>query len=350
LPELTGPAHAVWLARLERDHDNARAALQWARARGEIDLGLRLAGALWRFWEMHGHLSEGRGWLEHFLVAAGCTARSAARSLEAPRAGVASALFGAGVLAFRQGDYARAIAHARRSLSLNRQRADRRGMADALHLLGIVAIDRGRFARALALQEAALALRRQCGDMRGIGVSLTMLGLIARARGDQARAAAFFAQSVALLRQLQDGWGLSLALTNDGDLALDRGEYRRAATLYAEALSHYHTVGNRVVVAYCLEGIAALAQILDQPTLGALLFGAAEALRAAINTPLPPSSRASYDRALAALRGALDPGAYASSWHEGAALSLDAAIDAALALAQDACASPRGRTAAGAAG
>jgi predicted ATPase len=100
-PRLAGAEQAVWLERLEQDHANLRAALEWSQGTdGDTEIGLRLAGALWRFWWVRGHLTEGRQWLEAAL----------ARGADAPAALRAKALHGAGNLALPQGDYARAMA------------------------------------------------------------------------------------------------------------------------------------------------------------------------------------------------------------------------------------------------
>ena len=119
----------MWLARLEREHDNLREALRWSlRAGADAAQALRLAGTLARFWIVHGHLSEGRQWLDEALAASGGTGAERARALE-----------GAGLLAEGQGAYEDATRLLDASLALWREVGDQAGAARALASLGIVA-------------------------------------------------------------------------------------------------------------------------------------------------------------------------------------------------------------------
>jgi non-specific serine/threonine protein kinase len=102
---LPGPSELGWLDRLEEEHDNLRVALAWALAQRDGVSALRLAGTLARFWEVRGHLSEGRAWLGRALE----TEAPAPAEVRAP------ALFGAATLAYLQGDFE--TARARRSES-----------------------------------------------------------------------------------------------------------------------------------------------------------------------------------------------------------------------------------------
>ena len=109
--QLIGPLEAEWLERLEGELDNLRAALSRARARGEADSSLRLAGTLMSFWFWEGHYGEGRRWLEGALSQEGPTSALAR----------AKALGAASLLAWRQSDYARAQGAAEEGLSLSKE-------------------------------------------------------------------------------------------------------------------------------------------------------------------------------------------------------------------------------------
>lgn len=125
-PELVGPRQGAWLDRLEREHDNLRAALSWALERDEQTLGLRLVAALGHFWRVRGHLNEGQGWFERLL----------SRWPDAPAHARAEALSAAGNLAHARDDYGRAAYH-EASRSLRRALEDARGAAQSLHTVGV---------------------------------------------------------------------------------------------------------------------------------------------------------------------------------------------------------------------
>jgi predicted ATPase len=157
-PELSGPQQLSWFERLEREHDNLRAALSWFleqdSERRRSELALRFSGALSRFWEIRGYVSEGRRWLERVLDESRGV-RSAVR---------AKALVGAGALATLQDDFGQAEALCGEGLALYRELGDRRGSATALSCLGYATMMRSNYAAAHALLEEALALFREAGD------------------------------------------------------------------------------------------------------------------------------------------------------------------------------------------
>jgi tetratricopeptide (TPR) repeat protein len=248
-PALRGPEQARWLARLDAEHDNLRAALGWAQGRREGGLGLRLVAALWRFWYMRGYLSEGRSRLEAALV-------DAAPASPALRA---TALHGAGVLALQQGANGRAATFLEESLALYRTLGDRPGIANSLTSLGVVAYYQGDYGRAAALHEEALALKRELGDRWGIAISLASLGNVAQDRGDYGRAAALHEEALSLNRELGDRRGCAAALNNLGNMASERGEYERATYLYQESLALGRSLGDNWCIAVSLTNLGVMA-------------------------------------------------------------------------------------------
>ena len=330
-PELAGRQQGRWLERLEREHDNLRAALDWALQGGHAELGLRLAGALGRFWEVRGFLSEGQRWLDRVLALG-------ASDQQPPSAGARSAaLNAAGTLAYVRNDYERAATLLQDSLTLRRELGDRSGIATSLHSLSRVRFYQGDHQRAVALCEESLALRRELGDRHGIAMSLNILGVIARNRGDQTAARTLLEESLGLFRELGDQWGIGLLLNNLARVARDLGDWTWMADLCAESLTLFREVGDRHGIAWVLSNLAIVARFRGRWERAARMFGAAEALRESVGSSslsLSPAERGAYETAVTAVRAELDPDVYTAAWADGRALPLDQAIAYALAPAE----------------
>jgi len=365
-PHLKGADQSVWLLRLEREHINLRTALAWACEAHETELGLRLAGALWWFWQLHGHLREGRQWLERLLeqdrltIKVGETSGDAAGQVDR-RALHARALEAVGNLASRQSDYPHALVRLEEGLALYRAQENRKGISDVLNVLGMMAEEQGEFDRAVALLEESLALRRALGAARGIGAVLNNLANVAYHRGeyaravplyeeavgvfrrledrwaaamtlnnlaeslhrvgDEQRAIALFGESLALFRQLGDKRGMGMALSNLGTMAGERAEFPRALVLFEEEL--YRGVGYHLGMIETIEELAYVCHKRGQCARAARLYGMAQAQRAAAGTPMPPNQRETNDQRGADLRAALGAETFAALATVGQSLTVD---------------------------
>jgi predicted ATPase/class 3 adenylate cyclase/Tfp pilus assembly protein PilF len=236
-PHLTGRDAATWLDRFETEHDNVRAALAWLRDQGHAAQAVRLAGALWRFWWLRGHIGEGRDELEAALALdeSGDGAQTSAR---------AAALDGAGVLAETQGDTDRAQALHEQALAISRELDDRFGIARALGNLGVVAFDRRDDDRAVTMLQESLTLARESGSDFLVATALNDLGRVAYEQGDLERAESLYRESLALRRRIGSESDIARALNNLGGVALQMGDFERAATLFGESLELYRTVSD----------------------------------------------------------------------------------------------------------
>lgn len=359
---LQGPDQALWLKRLETEHDNLRAALEWSS--NDAEIGLRLAGALWFFWYLRGYVSEGRDWLRQFLQ----------RAEQAPSPLRAKALYGTSMLARAQDDYAQATALLEESLKLYRALKDNRGVASVLGNLGVIAFARGDYARATKLHEESLEHFRELGDRVGIASALSELGNIALYQNDIARAERLLEESLALSRAAQDDQGVALALrrlgavlfqkgeharakallqeslelyrglgavpglasvlNSLGMVALSEGDVRRAEALLCESLIKYRDVGDKWHIALCLDRLARVAAAQGDWRRAAQLLGAEEALRETIGAPLPPSEHDGREETLQRAHERLGEELFAAAWADGYAMKLDQAIALALRLSQ----------------
>ena len=268
-PQLRGPEQGSWLRRLETEHDNLRASLSWYERWGDggedglrLENGLRLAGALSRFWNVHDHFTEGRRWLGRALARTtpevvgldGATGRE-------PSAARAEALNGAGVLAQMQGDYAEARALYEESLTIRRQLGNQRGIAATLNNLGNVARDQGDYAGARALYEESLTIYQQLGDQGSIADLLTNLGIVAFYQGDYAGTRALYEESLTIYRQLGNQGRIADALGNLGLVASEQGDYAGARALHEESLTiKRRQLGNQRSIAATLMNLGNVVQ------------------------------------------------------------------------------------------
>jgi predicted ATPase/class 3 adenylate cyclase/Tfp pilus assembly protein PilF len=236
-PHLMGRSAAEWLDRFEDEHDNVRAALAWLRERGDAAQAIRLAGALWRFWWLRGHIGEGREELEAALA----LAEPDDPALKSARA---AALDGAGALAETQGDYDRAQTLHEQALAISRVLDDHIGIARALGNLGVVAFDRREDDKAGALLQESLTIARESGNDFLIATALNDLGRVSYEQGDLEQAEALYRESLALRRRIGSESDVARSLNNLGGVALNMGNFGRAAELFGESLELYRTVSD----------------------------------------------------------------------------------------------------------
>ena len=236
-PELIGPQQLTWFARLEREHDNLRAALSWLLEQGAVgqsnELALRLTASLAWFWWLRGYISEGRHWLERALDESG-EMRSAVR---------AKALVGTGEVASLQDDFGQAEALYAEGLALYREQGDRRGSATALSRWGYAAMMRCNYAQARALLEEALALFREVNDPGGRAFVLNILASVLIYQGEYAQAQALLEENLLLSRAVGDVQDYALALVLLGWVLLNQSDLARARARLSSSLAVSREMG-----------------------------------------------------------------------------------------------------------
>jgi predicted ATPase/DNA-binding XRE family transcriptional regulator len=330
-PETAVPAQrAWWWTRLEREHDNLRAALHWAIQNGERDTAVRFALALWRFWSAR-HLGEGFRWLEAVLTIGGTTGAEPER--QARRR--AFLLLIAGILATRHGDYDRAVALDEASLAIYRDLGHKKSTHGPLRELGTVAYHRGDYARAVHLGEQALAVAREFGNASGSALAVCNLADALRARGDLEEARTLLQESQSSLRRQEQTLpninALVNTLTRLGSIQCETGDYEQAEESYVESLQlMWQYVGRAYETAACLEGLARVAAMQNRPERAAWLLGISAALRDEMGTPLTPIAQADHDHASEAALQALGEVAFETAWTTGNETPFEASIIAAL--------------------
>jgi predicted ATPase/DNA-binding CsgD family transcriptional regulator len=326
---LHGPEQVEWLARLDREQGNLRATLRWAERRGDAEGALRLATALVPFWEAHGHITEGRRWLQWVLALPA--------DAVAPRTRV-RALIGAGLLAYLHAAYAEAETLLVASLTQARESGDRRETAAALTNLGMVHRLQRDLPRSIRCLEEGLALYRTLGDDAGIAFALRNLGSTVLIKGDLPNATRLLEESLAGHTLLGDERAIAITQAMLGMAALQSAERERATDLLLAALRGHARLGDRWFVAFDLLGVAQVLLIRGQPEASARLLGAVEAIGEALGGPIGNVTFGTISERARTLLGAER---FAAAWAYGRALPFEQAVAAAFALAAPAPSQPQ---------
>jgi predicted ATPase/class 3 adenylate cyclase len=318
-PELTGKAQAYWLDRLEREHDNFRAAIGWATDTGAAETALGLCAALWRFWQMRGHLLEGRDRAELALKLPGADRSSPER---------AAGLEAAGGLAYWQGDIEGARAFYQEALEIQKELGDQAGIANALYNLsftvGALAGKDPRNTRPLL--EESLAISRRLEDRAGIARALWALGdYFTYGEIDYELGRRYFEEGLEIFRQLGDLFHIGWSLFELGYTALVTSDHGIARAYLEESLPLFVESGDTSGVVLHLYAFAVLAKQEAKSERALRLAGAAAGLGESIGSHL-------YQRIdeMVGRFGQMEPGLEDEKatglWQEGRAMSLEDAV------------------------
>jgi predicted ATPase len=363
-PFLMGAEQPVWLQRLEDEHDNLRTSLDWFFERHEPELAVRLAGALWLFWYMHGHVTEARRWLRRALDVAP----------EEPSEARAAVLYGAGYLAAEQNENAEALVLLEASLACAKQLGASSAAAITAATLCILRVETGSSTsdprEAFAAGEEALALARAADDDFALGIVLNNIGGAMRILGENERARAYWEESLEVRRRMGDVSRIAVSLTNLAEMALLDGRTDEAAAMFSEAAEIATAIGDKrqICVAqaglgqvayleqrwreadahareslrlareigmkiaiveelFCLAGIAAATGDVGR---AASLASAAELHSSLLATLASLSGAGLHHADIESAKAACDSAAWGQAWAEGRAMSLDEAADYAL--------------------
>jgi predicted ATPase/DNA-binding winged helix-turn-helix (wHTH) protein len=355
-PELSPSDRARWLTQCDAEIENFRFALDWLFQTLELEWGLRLCMALFRFWDMREHLTEGRTRLETILRLAGseCT-KERARVLHflgalataqgdypagenflqqslslyeelGDESGIAVSLNALAVSARDRGDYSAAQSNFERSLACWRMLPDRLAMARCLHNLADVVKVRGDYPRARSALREAADIFEELGDRTGLAWSMNQQGDIARAQGDVAGARALYQRALSAFRESGDPWGSARSLTDLSYIDCVQGDYLAAHAACREALEIFAGLRHRRGIARALEGSACLALAQGHAERALKLAAGAAHLRRSIGAPLHQGEQIKLDQMLLPAWKSLSEGEGKRAWAEGSTMSLESAI------------------------
>lgn len=364
-PKLIGPYQQLWFNWLESEYANIRDALTWALENRHIEAGLRIATALYQFWQIRNYRQEGFAWFTRLLNQAddriplavhanSCTyaaflaefVGNPAAAIEYGRRGVelgeAAGEEGKPILGFALGGLAsgmKAVGDYQAVFTLQEQYIELfRGLGDSYAFFlgmgvlvqGQTALTLGRYETAHTSLDEALTLAREAGDGYRIAMALNLLGDLARCEQQFEQAQACYEESLALLRDLGAERDFAALLHNLGHTCLHLGDLERAYTFFIESLKAHQAQQNRAGLTECLIGFAALAVACGLPAAGARLLAAMTAIGGERAVSEWAATQMEYDNTVALARARLTEAEFQTEQAAGRILSLERAIEYAL--------------------
>ncbi|HZI79746.1 MAG TPA: tetratricopeptide repeat protein, partial [Vicinamibacterales bacterium] len=344
----------AWLVTCDAEHDNLRAAIHHLVTTGHAEWALRLAGALFRFWEQREHLTEAQDTLRRVLAMPGALSPTRER---------ARALYAAAVLSDLVSENPLAERLATESCVIYRALGDVKAVAVVMVAMAWQAQRRGRYADAMALFEETVVLWEQLGDdaaadlarsntattaklegafdkargllqqvatashargdVRGVASALNGLGDVATAEGDHDAARRFHHQSLDIYRRIDDRWGIAGVLADLARVDVEARDYPAAVGSLTGALQAFREVGHQRGVARQLESLSWCASQQGRDHEAVTLASAAAAIRQKIGSPARDAERTRIDDTLTLARGRMTPDGYADAWRSGRTATID---------------------------
>jgi predicted ATPase/class 3 adenylate cyclase len=311
-PRLT--RDAAVLDRVQAEHDNLRAALQWSIDTGEAATGLRIGGALWRFWHLRGHFTEGRAKMAELLALPAATGVARGRGLLA-----------LGSLVYWQGDYDMAEASYEEAKALFEAASDDAGAAESAYDLAYIAGVKQDLPLAERRFEEARGLYERVGDELGVANTLMGVALSPWLQGDSSRLREVIDQTIPIYRRAGDAFGLANALSMLARADVDDGLLEEALPNYLESIDLFEEIGDLSGLAFSLDDLAELFFEQKDRERALRLAGAADAMRESLGAAAPRTLVRSFDTLGQALR-VMDEAAVAKAWEEGRAMSMEQAL------------------------
>jgi predicted ATPase/DNA-binding CsgD family transcriptional regulator len=355
LPRLQTPEQLTYLADLERELDNVRAALTWAVETKPV-LALDIVSALFMLWNVRGYTTEGRRWgqaaldrtegdsspdalraraqalstVAYLTLTQGdnlAASQLIAQAVEWFRAvqdlsGLARALFVQASAYSFLGEASLARIAAEESLSITTELADETALGRSLGIMAAIMFQLGDMAASRRYAEEGMQYIRQSGAPIPLAISYWGMTMGAFQAGDLATARRYGEASLALFRQIGDKHRINMALSGLADMLRRQSEYRAAAAMYQEAIQGWRAYGQQGGIARCLECLAFIAIANEDETKAARWLGAAEALREAAGARMIPREQAEYEQEVKALRAGMQKDDLDRLWADGRRLTM----------------------------